>query len=852
MGTILLEKPLEAPDLPEGPYALEDRPGRTDARESKGIRQLVGQSIPRTEDTALLTGSARFIDDIRLQGMLYCKILRSTVAHAKLNAVDYSKALLLPGVHAAMCGRDIVGKVKPWGDAIPDLLVGDQFAFAVNKIVYEGQELAAVVADTKYQAWDGIEAIKVDCTPIPAQIDPEKSMLPGAPRIHEGVNYEFGEGNIFDRYRVRVGDVDQAEQDADIVMRQRFESNRQAGAALDPHGCVASYDSFTGILTLYSSTQTLFMLRDNLADALQLPRNRVRVIAPDVGAGFGSKAQLFAHEVIASLFSMQFGRPVHCVLGRGEIFVVGTARTAQVRHVALSMKKDGLITGYRDYLVHNCGAISMWGNQVVRIGTNVGMLPYAIENIRVDADCVHTNTVPGGALRGFGIPEMLWAKEQLVDMAAEALGLDPLDVRERNVVNPDIFPYRTPMGQVIDSTSILQCVRKAGEVIRWRERRAAKVPYEGVGMAIGMKYTSCRHPGFDTDLSAIRLRLETDGTVTIFSSDVNHGQSHATFLAQIVGDVMGVGFEKIALARPDTDSSPFGLGTYASRAAAVLGTACRNAAEKLRDRVFTIAAYVLQVDVDTLEAAHDQVYVRGVPGAGLYLENIASLAMYRTHQLPPGFESTLEVTSTYDTPTEREAPDGTGNLSVTYAGTAHAAHVRVDPTTGKITILEYCMVSDSGVVINPLVVEGQHQGGFLMGVGMAMGETYLYDDDGHLLNGSFKDYMAPTAPDLPELDQLYEIPAPSLTIPGGQKGVGESGTGPVPAVIGNAVANATGVRFTLLPITPDKMLLALREKERQGVATFRFPDDMPDFQGPRSHEDWPGPTGASDEESFFL
>ena len=839
MGTILLDDQVEASELLEGPYALEDRPAQTGVKGASGSKQLVGQSVPRSEDTALLTGSARFIEDIRLDGMLYCKILRSKVAHAKLNKVDYSKALLLPGVHAALCGRDVVGKVKPWGDQIPDLLVGDQFVFATNKIVYEGQEVAAVVADTKYQALDGIEAIEVDYTPLPVLVDPQKSMLPGSPRIHEGVNYEFGEGNIFDRYRVRVGDVDQAEQDADITVRQRFESNRQAGAALDPHGCVASYDSFTGILTLYSSTQTLFMLRDNLADALQLPRNRVRVIAPEVGAGFGSKAQLFSHEVVAALFSMQFGRPVSCVLGRGEIFVVGTARTAQIRHVSLSMKKDGLITGYRDYLVHNCGGISMWGNQVVRIGTNVGLLPYAIENIRVDADCVHTNTVPGGALRGFGIPEMLWGKEQLVDMAAEALGLDPLDVRARNVVNPEVFPYRTPMGQVIDSTSILQCVLKAGEVIRWRERRAAKVPFEGVGMAIGMKYTSCRHPGFDTDLSAIRLRLETDGTVTIFSSDVSHGQSHATFLAQIVADVMGVGFEKVALARPDTDSSPFGL-------------ACRNAAEKLRDRVFTIAAHVLQVDQDTLEAAHDQVYVRGVPGAGLYLENIASLAMYRTHQLPPGFESTLEVTSTYDTTTEREAPDGTGNLSVTYAGTAHAAHVRVDPTTGRITILDYCMVSDSGVVINPLIVEGQHQGGFLMGVGMAMGETYLYDDEGHLLNGSFKDYMAPTAPDLPELNKLYEIPAPSLTIPGGQKGVGESGTGPVPAVIGNAVANATGVRFTLLPITPDKMLLALREKERQGLAIFRFPDDMPDFVGPRTHEDWPGPTGASDEESFFI
>jgi carbon-monoxide dehydrogenase large subunit len=261
---------------------------------------------------------------------------------------------------------------------------------------------------------------------------------------------------------------------------------------------------------------------------------------------------------------------------------------------------------------------------------------------------------------------------------------------------------------------------------------------------------------------------------------------------------------------------------------------------------------VLDEDIATLEAAGDRVFPHGHPEAGLWIENIAHYAAYRTHQLPPGFEPTLETVSTYDTPTEREAPDGTGNLSVTYAGTAHAAHVRIDPGTGRLTILDYAIASDSGVVINPLIVEGQHQGGFLMGLGMAIGEDYVYDEQGHLLNGSFKDYMAPLATDVPELTKLYEIPAPSLTIPGGQKGVGESGTGPVPATIGNAVAHATGIRFTALPITADRILLALREKERRGLDTFRFPDDMPDYAGPRSHDEWPGPTAGDDDGMMFL
>ena len=812
-------------------------------------QKLVGQSVPRTEDLALMTGTARYIDDIKLPGMLYAKILRSPHAHA-IFTVDVSAARDMPGVHGVLTGADIAGQVKPWGDMMQDLLVGDHSAFAVDKVTYEGQEIAAVVAETKYQALDALEAIRVEYQELPVVISAEKAILPDAPLLHEHIMYEFGDGNIFDRYSVRVGDIEAAEADADVIVRQRFTSNRQAGAALDPHGCVASYDSFNGVLTLYTSTQSLFMIRDSLADTLQLARNRVRVIAPEVGAGFGSKAQIFAHEVIASIFSMQLGRPVHLVLSRAEIFRVGTARNSQARHVEMFFKKDGRITGYRDYIIQNSGGLSHWGNQVLHIGTNVGILPYPIPNVYVDGDIVHTNTAPGGALRGFGIPQINWAKEQLVDMAAEQLGMDPAAVRAVNVITRGMCPVRTPMGQLVDSTSVDECLARAVEEIGWAQLRADPPPFEGVGMSLGMKYTSCRHPSFDTDLSAVRLRLETDGTVTIFSSDVTHGQGHATFLAQIVSDVLGVGFEKVMLAPPDSSTAPFGLGTYASRAAAVLGTACRMAAERLREKVIAIAAHVLEADPSDLDTGNDRVFVKGLSASGLYLENLAGYSAYRTHQLPPGFEPTLETVATYDTPTEREAPDGSGNLSVTYAGGCHAAHVRVDPATGQIKILNYVMVHDTGTVINPLIVEGQHQGGFLMGVGMAMGEDYVYDDKGHMLNATFSEYQAPLATDMPELNRLYEIPAPSLTIPGGQKGAGESGTGPVCAAIGNAVAHATGVRFTALPMTAEGMLLALREKSRRGVANFRYPDDMPDFDGPFAYEDWPKPTGAA--ESQFL
>jgi carbon-monoxide dehydrogenase large subunit len=811
-------------------------------------KKLVGTSVPRAEDLALLTGTARFIDDLKFPNMLYAKILRSPKAHARIK-VDTSAVLDMPGVHDVMSGAELVGKVKPWGDMMQDLLVGDHFPFAVGKVLFEGQEIAAVVADTKYQALDALEAIKVEYDELPVLVDAEAALAEDAPLIQEGINYEFGEGNIFDRYRVRIGDIDAAESEADLVIGQRFSTNRQSGAALDPHGCIANYDSFSGVLTLYSSTQSIFMLRDNLADALQMPRNKVRVVAPEVGAGFGAKVQMFAHEIIACLFSMRLGRPIHAVLSRADIFRAGTCRNGQIRHSELFLKKTGEIIGYREYIIQNSGALSHWGNQVVHIGTNVGLLPYPIPNLHIDGEIVHTNTAPGGALRGFGIPQIIFAKEQLVEMAAEELGLDPLDIRAMNTITRAQCPVVTPMGQRVDSTSIDECLQKAALEIKWKEIRANKPANEGVGMAISMKYTSCRHPSFDTDLSAVRLRLETDGTVTIFSSDVTHGQGHATFLGQIVSDVLGVGFEKIMLAPPDTANAPFGLGTYASRAAAVLGTACRTAAERLREKIVAIAAHVLEADPQDLETGNDRVFVRGMSDSGLYLENLASFSVYRTHQLPPGFEPTLESVATYDTPTDREASDGSGNFSVTYAGSCHAAHVHVCAETGRITILDYVMCHDTGVVINPLIVEGQHHGGFLMGVGMAMGEDYVYDAQGHLMNASFADYQAPQAADMPELNHLWEIPAPSLTIPGGQKGAGESGTGPVPAVIANAVAHATGVRFTELPITPDRMLLALREKARTGAARFRYPDDMPDYTGPRDVASWPKPHGEM--ELFF-
>ena len=811
---------------------------REKALDGRNDKRYVGRSVLRREDLALLTGSARFVDDLRLPGMLYARILRSPYAHARVVRIDAEAASRLPGVSDVLTGADVAGKVEPWGDLTKDVLIGDRFPFATDKVAYEGQEVAAVVAETRWQAQDAVDAIRVDYEPLPVVVDPEAAMTADAPIVQDAIAYEFGGGNVFDAgYHIRIGDYDHVRKEAAVVVRERFTTGRTHAAALEPHGCVADYDVVSGRLTLYSSTQMVHILRDALSRALHLPRTKIRVIALNVGGSFGSKGELFPWEVIAAVFAMRLGRPVNCVLTRADVFRVGTSRTNQVRYAEMAVDEQGTILGYSEKIVVNGGAVSAWGNQIMRIGTQIGMLPYRIPNIKSNGFAVYTNTGPAGPVRGFGVPQAIFAKESLVDMAAEELGLDPVEIRLRNCIKGAECPMTTPLGQHVDSTTIDECIRAAAKRIGWPDRRSHAGQLEGIGFAVCMKYTSARHPSLDSDLSAVRVVLETDGTVTVFSGDTPHGQGHETILAQIVADTLGVDINKIRVTSADTDTVPFSLGTWGSRGAAVLGTAARLAAQAAREKLMTLAAHVMDTQPQELEITDDRVHLRDRPETGLLVENLTLLAAYATHQLPDGFEpGAIEGRATYDTPTERERSDGSGNLSPTYSCAAHAARVHVDRETGKWTIDDYVMAHDCGVVINPLIVDGQHKGGFLHGFAMVYGEECRWQADGTLANPSFRDYVAPSAADVPHLEAALDLPAPSRVIPGGQKGAGESATPPVPAAVANALRRATGIRFTCLPITPDCVLLALDEMERQGRSSFTYPRDMPGYDGP---SEWP-------------
>jgi carbon-monoxide dehydrogenase large subunit len=805
----------------------------------------VGKPMRRKEDLRLLTGRARFLEDIRLPGMLYVGALRSPHAHARITKLDVDRARAMPGVHGVLTGRDVAGKVVAWGHQTQGLPEGERLPFAVDKVCYEGQEVAAVAAETKHQAQDAVEAIEVEYDLLPVVVDPEAAMAQDAPIVMEHIEYPRGRGNTYDVYRARIGDIADAETRAAVHVRGAFITNRPHGCALEVHGAVADYDSNAGQLTLYSSTQSVYLIRDLLAESLRIPANRIRGVAFDVGAGFGSKADLFQHEVIASIFSMTLGRPVQFVLSRADSFRATTARCNQVRYAELFAAEDGTILGYRDRVVHNTGAANMWGNQILPLGTHIGLSAYPIPNVHIDGYSVHTNTIAAGALRGFGVPQTIFAVEQLVDMAARELGMDPAELRLKNVPRDEQCPVRYPMGHSIDSTSIADCISKATDEIGWAERERS--PGIGYGLAIALKHTSCRHPAIDTDLSSVRMKIESDGTVSVYSSDVPHGQGHQTMVSQIVSDILGVDFNRIQVHSSDTETTVFGLGTWGSRGAAILGGAVQHSAEQVREKMLAIAAHLLEASPEDLEVGGDRVSVRGVPNRGLAIAEIAGAASYATHSLPDDISpGSLEATATYDSPTDLLTENSYGNISVTYSGGAHAAKVHVDLETGVWKIVDYVMVHDSGVVVNPLIVDGQHQGGFLHGYGMAFGEGIVYDDEGRVANPSFATYYAPYAPDVPNLSRLFEVSAPSRVVPGGRKGAGESATSPPPPAIANALYDAIGIRFTMLPITPDHVLAALREKEQRGVETLVYPYDVPDAPGPHS---WPnrGDGGSASE-----
>jgi len=766
---------------------------------------MIGARVPRLEDRRLLTGQGRFVADLALPGMLHAAFVRSPHAHARLAALDVSRAIAAPGVAAALTGDDLAADAPPLRapSRMRDHVATDFPALARGKVRHAGEAVAVVVADSRYAAEDAAEWVDVAYEALPIVEDARTALAAGAPLVHE----EAGTNRLLARAFSR-GDVAAAFGDAAVVVGDRFRFHRHAGVAMENRACVADWRA--GSLTLWSSTQIPGIARDALAGLLGLPSHRVRVVAPDVGGGFGVKTVLYPEEIVVCALARRLGTAVKWVGDRREDLLTSTQAWDEAIDAEMALDAGGRILGLRARIVADIGAYSVYpwtaSIEVIQVASFLPG-PYRVEHYLAEALGVATNKAPMGPYRGVGRPVSVFVMEGLLDRGARRLGLDPAEVRRRNLIRPEDLPYRSASGIVWDCGSFVESLETACETAGYAALRAEQARAReagrslGIGLACYVELTGVGSaipvsPGADvaTGTEGATVRVEPDGTVVAAFGLACHGQGHETTLAQVVAAELGVAVDSVRVVHGDTGAGPHGTGTYASRSAVLGGGAATLAARAVRDKALAIAAHLLEADAGDLELAGGRVAVRGAPGRGLALAAIAAAAYGGRKRLPDGLEPGLEATRFYDP----------------YLGTAsnatHLAVVEVDPATGAVGILRYLVVEDCGRIINPLVVDGQAVGGVVQGIGAALLEEVVYSG-GQLVTGSLVDYLVPTACEAPRIDVVH-LERPSPTTLGGFKGVGEGGTIGAPAAIAGAVADALaplGVEVAELPITPERL-----------------------------------------------
>lgn len=786
-------------------YVDKSVPGTEKSASSRGY---IGRSVLRREDRRLLTGGARFIADMKFPGMLYARVLRSPVAHARIKGVNVAAAAALPGVVDVISAAD-TGHLRFFNNRHTMWPHGDIAVFMNDKVRFVGDEIAAVAAEDPFIAMDAVELIDFAYDELPAVVDAERALLADSPIVHDELaNEGIIEGNVLASKTLRAGDIARAEAEADLIVSGRFYCNRPVCNPLETHGTIAHWDDAAGELSIWSSTQAVNIVRDGLADVLDLSPSKIRVIAPDIGGGFGAKVGLFSHEIITAVLAMRTKRPVRLILDRSEELSSVTSRCAQVRYAELMLKFDGEFLGWRERVIQDQGAYAYSGLSVLQMGSQLGILPYKYPHVQIEALCVYTNKNPGAAYRAYGVPQAAFARDSLVHMAARKLGCAPEDLMRRNIVKGSECPTTMALGQVIDTTGIDLCLEKViAEVDRlgWREQLKQ---YRGIGFSTTLKHSSCRHPRMDYDHDSVRISLDADGGATVATVTCPQGQGIYTVLAQIAADHLGISLDKVRVTGGDS-AGPRGLGTWGSRTITITGNAIVRACNAVKEKLGAVAAHALDVDKSQLVFADDFISVSS-SNQNISIKEIVRRCERSRGELPPGMEAgPIDVTASYDSPTTNPDVNGCGNMTMTHSGAAHACFLEVDPGTGKVSILAYVMAEDSGVAVNPLLVEGQQQGAVAMALGQILYEGLVYDENAQLLNGNFRDYYTPLATDIPNLSMVHDCGVPSTSTLFGQRGAGESGNVPPMAAVANAIADAIGVRLTEMPLTPERILLAL-------------------------------------------
>jgi carbon-monoxide dehydrogenase large subunit len=769
-----------------------------------GIAAMVGAPIKRREDPRLITGQATYVDDIKLHGMLHMSVLRSPYGHARIKHINTQAAHKHPGVVAVYTAKDIKGALGNIAVAVPIGHIAEgmaiQAALADEKVLFYGHPVAVVLADDPYTARDARDLIDVDYEPLPAVVDVEKAMEPGAPLLYEqfGTNVVFSMHPPTDAIDKVFADTKAA---GGFVVSARLENQRLAPASMEGRGVVADYNKASKQLTVWSSSQIPHLLRNILGALVGLPQHQVRVIVPEVGGGFGAKLNVYPEEMMAAFASMKTGHPVKWVEGRDENLACTIHGRGQVDYIEVAATKEGKITGLKVHGISDMGAYSQIFSDVIMIafGFPVSCGAYDIPVVHLSGDVVCTNKVPTDAYRGAGRPEATYVIERAMDMVAFQLGKDPTEVRRLNFVKPDQFPYKSAAGAVYDTGDYEKALNKALEVSNYKALRAEQAQKRAEGKLMGIGVSSyIEICGFGPKGTApvglyesARVRVEQSGTVMVYTGSSPHGQGEETSFAQIVADGFSIPVENVLIMHGDTDSTPEGRGTYGSRTLAVGGSAVFRAVERLREKMKLIASHMLEASPSDVTLEDGKFSVAGSPQKAVAFADVAAAANL-SNTLAPGIEPGLETTVFFE-PEACVFPFGT-----------HVAVVEVDKETGEVELKRFIAVDDCGNQVNPLLVEGQVHGGIAQGVGQALFEGVEYGEDGQLLTSTFMDYALPLSFELPSFE-LDSTVTPTPVNPLGVKGVGEAGTiGSTPAVVA-AVADALGVAHVDMPLKPEKL-----------------------------------------------
>src|SRR5438552_3241388 len=799
--------------------------------------------MKRVEDPHLLTGRGQYVDDLPIPNLHHAAIVRSPHAHARIRGYDLAAALGMPGVTAALTGADVAARMRPFSVGVEAPV--RYYCAATDRARFVGEPVAVVIARDRYLAEDAAERLVVRYEPLPAVVDPERALDADAPVLHDAVG-----SNLACHRRLVYGDPDRAFAEAEVVLAERFRYPKYSSTPIETYGVVARWDPFEQVLTVWSNFMGPFAMHALVARALGLAENRLRfIVAGDIGGSFGIKSSLYPYIALVGLAAMRAGVPVKWIETRREHLLASSSGTDRIAYRELAARRDGTILAMRCRWYDNVGGYIRSpepGGTFRPVGNYVG--PYRFQHLEVDAAVVMTNKAPTGPNRGYGCGHLYFETERMLDLLAEKLGLDPAEVRRRNLIPADAFPYRTPTGGLYDSGDYPATLDKALQIAKYdelkRERAAAKAAgrYVGIGLALAvdpsvsnMGYVAVAldrqfraKPEYLPKSGAVdsaTVKIDPLGRVLVIMGTTPQGQGHQTIVSQIVADELGVTPRDVTVVdEMDTFTRVWSIssGTYSSRFGSVGTSAVALAARKLKAKLGEYAAHLMGVTPGEVEFRDGGVHRISGKAAPYSIKDLAGRAHWNTESLPEGMEPGLAATAVFGF-TVAKAVDAEDrvNSSNTYGFIAEVMAVEVDRDTAAIKILRYVTVHDAGTIINPMIAEGQIYGGALHGLGGALYEELQYDDNGQLLTGTFMDYLVPTASEAPTID-IAHIVSPSPLTPLGSKGLGESSSMTVPAVIANAVSDALsplGIRITELPMTPTRLhgrLEAARPAGRAG------------------------------------